>query len=122
MALFTLSVRSGGGLATFALEWYSAVYDYPINVGGRPLMSWPAFLPPAIEMTLPGAAVFGIIAMLMESRLPRLYHPLFVSKDSNAAAAIAFSAAERARTEVRRARGARIPRVLVAAIGGRDEP
>ncbi len=71
------SGRSGGGLGTFALEWYSAVFDYPINVGGRPTVSWPAFLPPAIEMTLVGAAVFGVIAMLIHSGLPRLHHPLF---------------------------------------------
>jgi len=80
VALFTLFGGLGGGLATFALECYSAVYDYPINVGGRPLLSWPAFLPPALEMTLAGAAVCGIAAMLIESRLPRLYHPLFDAK------------------------------------------
>jgi hypothetical protein len=77
VALFTLLGGLGAGLATFALECYSAIYDYPINVGGRPLLSWPAFLPPALEMTLAGAAVCGIVAMLIESRLPRLYHPLF---------------------------------------------
>ena len=77
VALFTLLGGLGGGLATFGLECYSAVYDYPINVGGRPLLSWPAFLPPALEMTLAGAAVCGIVAMLIESRLPRLYHPIF---------------------------------------------
>jgi hypothetical protein len=77
VALFTLLGGLAGGLATFALECYSAVYDYPINVGGRPLLSWPAFLPPALEMTLAGAAVCGIAAMLIESGLPRFYHPLF---------------------------------------------
>lgn len=77
VALFTLLGGLCGGLATFALEFYSAVYDYPIDVGGRPLLSWPAFLPPALEMTLAGAAVCGIVAMLIESRLPRLYHPIF---------------------------------------------
>ena len=77
VALCTLLGGLGGGLATFALECYSAVYDYPINVGGRPLLSWPAFLPPALEMTLAGAAACGIAAMLIECRLPRFYHPLF---------------------------------------------
>ena len=77
VALFTLLGGLCSGIATFALECYSAVYDYPINVGGRPLLSWPAFLPPALEMTLAGAAVCGIVTMLMESGLPRLYHPLF---------------------------------------------
>ncbi len=77
VALFTLLGGLGGGLATFVLECYSAVYDYPINVGGRPLLSWPAFLPPALEMTLAGAALCGIVAMLIGCRLPRFYHPLF---------------------------------------------
>ena len=66
-----------GGIGTFALEWYSAVFNYPINVGGRPTGSWVAFLPPAIEMTVLGAALFGVIAMLIHNDLPRLHHPLF---------------------------------------------
>ena len=65
----------GGG--TFALEWYSAVLNYPINVGGRPTGSWPAFLPPAIEMTVLGAALCGVVAMLIGNGLPRWHHPLF---------------------------------------------
>ena len=69
------ALAAGGG--TFAMEWYSAVLDYPLNVGGRPLFSWPAFLPPAIEMTLLGAALCGVAAMLIGNRLPRVHHPLF---------------------------------------------
>jgi len=67
----------GGGLGTFALECYAAVFDYPLNIGGRPPFSWPAFIPPALEMTLLGAAVLGVLAMLAASGLPRLRHPLF---------------------------------------------
>ena len=51
--------------------------DYPINVGGRPTFSWPAFVPPALEMTILFAALFGVFAMLMGNGLPRLHHPLF---------------------------------------------
>jgi len=80
MALFMLLGAIVGGIGTFALEWYSAVLDYPINVGGRPTGSWPAFLPPAIEMTVLGAALFGVIAMLIHNGLPRLHHPLFAVK------------------------------------------
>jgi hypothetical protein len=67
----------GGGVGTYALEWYSAVFDYPLNIGGRPSASWPAFLPPALEITLLGAALAGVIAMLAGSGLPQLHHPLF---------------------------------------------
>jgi hypothetical protein len=65
------------GLGTFALEAYSAIVDYPIDVGGRPLGSWPAFVPPAAEMAVLGAVLFGVIAMLTGNALPRLHHPLF---------------------------------------------
>lgn len=66
-----------GGAGTYLLEWYSAVIDYPINVGGRPTFSWPAFIPPALEMTILWAAIFGVGAMLLGNGLPRLHHPLF---------------------------------------------
>ncbi|HEY1899315.1 MAG TPA: DUF3341 domain-containing protein [Steroidobacteraceae bacterium] len=75
--LWTLLGAIFGGVGTYAVEWYSAVINYPLNVGGRPPASWPAFLPPALEMTLLGAAVFGVVAMLSSARLPRLHHPLF---------------------------------------------
>ena len=66
-----------GGLGTLALQYYSAVIDYPIDVGGRPLASWPAFIPSALEMTFLFAMVAGVLAMLVGNRLPRLYHPTF---------------------------------------------
>lgn len=66
-----------GGGTMYLVEWYSAAIDYPIDVGGRPPFSWPAFFPPAFEMTLLWAAVFGVLAMLIGNGLPRLYHPLF---------------------------------------------
>jgi hypothetical protein len=66
-----------GGGSTYLLEWYSAVIDYPINVGGRPTFSWPAFIPEALEMTILWAAIFGVGAMLLGNGLPRLHHPLF---------------------------------------------
>lgn len=66
-----------GGLSTYALIWYSAVLDYPINVGGRPLHSWPSFIPPTFEVTILGAALAAVIGMLAMNGLPRLRHPLF---------------------------------------------
>jgi len=66
-----------GGGSTYLLEWYSAVIDYPVNVGGRPDFSWPAFVPAALEMTILWAVLFGVAAMLIGNGLPRLHHPLF---------------------------------------------
>jgi hypothetical protein len=66
-----------GGAGTYFLQWYAAVVDYPINIGGRPLHSWPAFIPATFEVTILGAAVAAVLAMLVLNGLPRLYHPLF---------------------------------------------
>jgi hypothetical protein len=68
-----------GGFGLLALQYWSAVYSYPIDVGGRPDASWPAFLPPALEMALLGAFLFGVVAMLVASRLPKLHQPVFAS-------------------------------------------
>jgi hypothetical protein len=66
-----------GGAGTYFLQWYAAVVDYPVNVGGRPLHSWPAFIPATFEIAILGAALAAVLAMLVQNGLPRLYHPLF---------------------------------------------
>lgn len=71
----------GGGAFTYWLEWYSAVVDYPLNVGGRPLFSWPAFIPPAVEMTILWAVLLGVAAVLYGARLPRVHHPMFANHE-----------------------------------------
>lgn len=71
----------GGGAFTYWLEWWSATVNYPINVGGRPTFSWPAFIPPAVEMTILWAVLLGVLAVLYGARLPRVHHPLFASHE-----------------------------------------
>jgi hypothetical protein len=66
-----------GGLGTFALETWAAVVAYPLDVGGRPDFSWPAFVPPALEMALLGAALFAVFGCLYVCGLPRWHHPAF---------------------------------------------
>jgi hypothetical protein len=66
----------GGGLIYFAQVYMNAI-DYPLNVGGRPLHSWPTYLPAAAIVGILTAAVAVTLGMLALSRLPRFHHPLF---------------------------------------------
>ena len=70
-----------GGAGGFFLQWYSAVLDFPVDIGGRPLNSWPMFIPVTFEMTVLFGAFAAVIAMLVGSGLPRLRHPVFNAKD-----------------------------------------
>jgi hypothetical protein len=70
-----------GGVGGYFLQWYSAVIDYPINVGGRPLHSWPSFIVPTFELTILGAALAAVFGMLFANGLPRLRHPIFNARD-----------------------------------------
>lgn len=75
--LFALIGGVLGGAGAFFLQWYSAVVSYPINSGGRPLNSWPAFIPAIFELAVLGAALASFGGMLLLNGLPRLRHPLF---------------------------------------------
>jgi hypothetical protein len=66
-----------GGATAFFFQYWVAVIDYPLNIGGRPLDSWPAFIPVTFEMTTLAAAFAAVFGMLGFNRLPMPYHPVF---------------------------------------------
>jgi hypothetical protein len=85
-----------GGAGTYFLQWYSAVIDYPIDSGGRPLHSWPAFIPATFEITVLGAALACFLGMLLMNGLPRLNHPIFNAHDFDLASRNRFFVSVRA--------------------------
>ena len=66
-----------GGLGGYGMQLYDSLRRYPIIVGGKPLDSWPSFIPVTFELTILGAALFGLLGMIILNGLPELYHPVF---------------------------------------------
>jgi hypothetical protein len=70
---------TGCVLISWLMIWVAA-YDYPLNIGGKPTWSIPAFVPPAFEVTILFSALTAVFGMFFLNGLPRLNHPLFHSK------------------------------------------
>jgi hypothetical protein len=75
--LFVLLGGIVGCFAGFGLCYWVSVIAYPMNIGGRPLNSWPAFIPVTFEVTILVASITTLLTLIILNGLPMPYHPVF---------------------------------------------
>jgi hypothetical protein len=66
-----------GGISGYLMQYWIAVVNYPVNVGGRPYHSWPSFIVVTFEMTILFGGIAAVFGMLALNGLPMPYHPVF---------------------------------------------
>jgi ActD protein len=75
--LVTLIGAMIGGISGYLMQYWIAAVTYPVNIGGRPYHSWPAFIVVTFEMTILFGGIAAVLGMLALNGLPMPYHPVF---------------------------------------------
>ena len=79
--LFMLGGGLAGASAGLGMQYFANLYAYPMNIGGRPLNAWPAFVPASFELIIFCAVLGGLLALFYTIQLPSVYHPVFNHPD-----------------------------------------
>jgi hypothetical protein len=66
-----------GMIVGYLLQYYVTVIYFPINVGGRPVHSWPSYIVITFEVTILFSALAAVLGLLGLCGLPMPYHPVF---------------------------------------------
>ncbi len=66
-----------GFLTAYAMMYYATVVHWPLNIGGRPLHSWPNYIPILFEMTVLFSVLTAFVGVIVANGLPQHYHPVF---------------------------------------------
>ncbi|HEY4221928.1 MAG TPA: DUF3341 domain-containing protein [Myxococcota bacterium] len=111
-----------GGSASIAIEIWTNAIDYPLDVGGRPLLSIPAFIPLTFEGAVLCAALSTVFAFLWRASLPRLAHPAFHWPDIERATSDRFFVALYASDDERAALESALADVPRAALNTLEAP
>ncbi len=80
VSVFVLVLGLGGAACGMAMQWWVATQAYPLVISGKPLFSWPAFVPIMFECGVLGGAIGAIGGFLYKAKLPRHHHELFASE------------------------------------------
>lgn len=77
IALWVMSAAAVGAVLAYLVQWYANAWDYPLNVGGRPLLAIPAWIPIMVATGVIFGALAALLALAVHTRLPALWHPVF---------------------------------------------
>lgn len=78
--LFSFVLAMAGAAAGMLLQWWVSTQAYPLVISGKPMFSWPAFVPIMFECAILGGALGAVLGFFVQSRMPRPHHALFASQ------------------------------------------